>query len=252
MSDPFDSPEDDPADARAGARPDDPLPWDSDPPEEDGARHRHDAFTARRKHEYLKALVKTGCIEDACRIVGVSSNTVYRHQGQDETFFHHCALALRMREMPVELTAWQRGVEGVEERFVAGGKVHVRTRYSDNLLRLLLQGANPRKYGPRPGFKRKRILKHERKQMEREIRAEIAASQESYTFDESIRLLEKQLQSLEATEAPKKFAQGWTKSPDGHWIPPGYAPIPGWIAPEGQGDGGLGGFDGQGTPLDSM
>jgi hypothetical protein len=46
-------------------------------------------------------------------------------------------------------------------------------RYDGGLLRLLLQASNPKKYGPRPGFKRKRILKHERKQMEREIREEM-------------------------------------------------------------------------------
>jgi hypothetical protein len=78
-----------------------------------------------------------------------------------------------MSATPVELTAWQRAVEGVEQEFACGGQVHVRRRYDGGLLRLLLQASNPKKYGPRPGFKRKRILKHERKQMEREIREEM-------------------------------------------------------------------------------
>jgi hypothetical protein len=150
------------------------YPWDADAPEEeDSVRQRHDAFTAKRKREFLRALAKTGCIADACRLTGVAKRTVYNHQGQDAEFLRYCALALRMCETPLELTAWQRAVEGVEEEYAVAGKVMRRTRYDASLLRLLLQASNPKKYGPRPGFSRKRVLKHERKQMEREIRAEV-------------------------------------------------------------------------------
>jgi hypothetical protein len=144
-----------------------------------------------------------------------------------------------MCETPLELTAWQRAVEGVEEQYAVGGKVMRRTRVSEGLLRLLLQASNPRKYGPRPGFKRKRILKHEKKQMEREIRAEIAAEQKPWSFDDAILELERRLRAVGVpirevpieVEETEKLASGWTRSPEGHWIPPGYAPIPGYISP---------------------
>ncbi|HEX6374951.1 MAG TPA: hypothetical protein VFZ91_04445 [Allosphingosinicella sp.] len=189
--------------------------------------------------------MKTGCIVDACRLVGPSPRTVYRHQESDPRFLKHCQLALRMSGAPVELTAWERAVEGVEEEVAVGGTLVKRRRYSENLLRLLLQGSNPKKYGPRPGFKRKRLLRHERKQMEREIRAEIAAETPEFTFEEAIVALDRQLDAFGLRQDAEKLASGWTQSPEGHWVPPGYAPIPDWRPP--------GAADGEGdTPGDSM
>jgi hypothetical protein len=229
MSDPLDPPEPAPES--------EPGPWDLDPDldpdlsaealakaeDPDAPRQRHDAFTQARKSVFLRAFVKTGCILDACRLTGIAPRTVYRHQENDPAFFEHCRLALAMSGAPVEITAWQRAVEGVEQEFACGGQVHVRRRYDSGLLRLLLQGSNPGKYGPRPGFKRKHLLKHERKQIEREVRAEIAASEKKWSFDESIEALDKKLKALGRREEPKKLAAGWTKSADGHWVPPGYA-----------------------------
>jgi hypothetical protein len=100
----------------------------------------------------------------------------------------------------------------------------------------------PKKYDPRPGFKRKRLLKYERKQMEREVRAEhrgATAAQEP-TIEAVRDEILCRLDAIERHEAPKKFAAGWTMSPDGHWVPPGYASIPG------------GGGPGEGTPRNFM
>jgi hypothetical protein len=215
------------------------YPWDEAPPppsdDPDSPRQRHDAFTEARKCAYLKALVKTGCILDACRLVGPSPRTVYRHQESDPRFLNHCGAALRMSGTPLELTAWQQAVEGVEQEYCVAGEVRVRRRYDANLLRLLLQGSNPKKYGPRPGFKRKRLLRHERKQMEREIRAEIAAETPEDSFEEAIAQLDKALDAFGARRGipshEERLAAGWTKSPDGEWVPPGYGPIEGWTPP---------------------
>jgi hypothetical protein len=206
MSDPPDPLQADPAAEADGGdddHPEGPFPWDADPPPEDpdAPRERHDAFTEARKSVFLRALVKTGCITDAARLTGISPRTVYRHQQDDPDFFENCRAAIRISGTPAEISAWKRAVEGVEQEFACGGQVHVRRRYSDNLLRLLLQGSNPKKYGPHPGFKRKHVLKH---------------------------------------------AAGWSKTSEGDWIPPGYAPIPGWQAgPGAESDEG-------GTPRDSI
>jgi len=211
-----------------------PFPWEGEPPPEEefdseGRRVRHDAFTARRRHDFLKALAKGGCVEDACRAVGVSPATVYRHQNEDESFRRLCGLAARMCAVPVELTAWERAVDGVEQEFACGGEVHVRRRYSDGLLRLLLQGSNPRKYGARPGFTRKRLLKFERKRMEKEIKAEL---RENLLPIEKVRdEVLSRLDRMREHGDRRRLAAGWTRSPDGHWIPPGYAPIDGWSPP---------------------
>jgi hypothetical protein len=223
--------------------PEEPYPWDEPPPPDDpdalsseasareGPRQRHDAFTEAKKCEFLKALVKVGGILDACRLTGTSPRTVYRHQESDPRFFDHCATALRMSGTPVELTASQRAVEGVEQEFACGGQVHVRRRYDGGLLRLLLQRSNLKKYGPRPGFKRKRVLRHERRQIEREVRAEIAAETPRMPFEEAIELVDRQIDALGFREDAKRLASGWTKSPEGRWVPPGCAPIPGWQPP---------------------
>ena len=243
------------------------FPWDADRPPsdpdasaaeasaEERPRERHDAFTQARKSEFLNALVKTGCIQDACRRIGVSPRTVYRHQEDSPIFFDHCCLALRMSGTPLELTAWQRAVDGVEQEFACGGQVHVRRRYDSSLLRLLLQGSNPKKYGPRPGFKRKRLLKHEKKQLEREIRARISAEFKLPSTEEVKESILRKIEAIERHGEPQKLAAGWTKSPDGHWIPPGYAPIPGWTPPAGLSEGSAAPGEagpGENTPRDSM
>lgn len=220
---------DDPQDTPPTPGCEDTFPWEvfdeREPPPDDTAlpRKRRDAFTEARKCAFLEALVKTGCLLDASRLVGVSARTVYRHQESDLRFAEHCATALRMRAAPVELTAWQRAVEGVEQEFACGGQVHVRRRYSDGLLRLLLQGSNPKKYGARPGFKRKRILRHEKKQMEREIRAEIEARRAATrpTIEQVTQKIVTRVGMIKRHEERQQLAAGWTRTADGHMIPPG-------------------------------
>jgi hypothetical protein len=252
MSEPFDIPEPGDDEDQNG-----PFPWDEpedpDAPSanagaEEGPRQRHDAFTEARKSAFLKALVKTGCIIDAARKIGINPRTIYRHQQDQPTFHDHCMLALRMSATPVELTAWQRAVDGVEQEFAVGGQVHVRRRYDAGLLRLLLQGSNPKKYGPRPGFKRKRLLKHERKAIEREVRADIEMRMEEPSIEEVTASIIRKIDAIERHEEPAKLAAGWTKSPDGHWIPPGYGPLPGYVAPNPGGEG----AGGEEPPCDSM
>lgn len=171
------------------------VPWEQEAyggaPEDAPSRPRHDAFTPARKKAFLKILGKTGCVLDACRSVGVSSRTVYTHQEKDYEFARHCRLATDMAGTEIELMAWERGVVGVEEEVICGGKLVTRVRRSDSVLRLLLQGANRKKYGPRPGFSRKRLRAWERDEIEREVRHEIA--QNPWTFDKAMTLMEEKL-----------------------------------------------------------
>ncbi|HYW17416.1 MAG TPA: hypothetical protein VE891_14850 [Allosphingosinicella sp.] len=198
----------------------DPPPWEGDPPEEAG-RRRHDAFTGAKKQLYLKALAKTGCILDACRIAGISSSTVYNHQASDPDFARYCEMAVGMASTPLELTAYERAVVGQEEDVIRGGKVvGTRIKRSDYMLRVLLQGADPKKYGARPGFSRKRLLKAERKQIEREVRAEIAEPRMS--FEDSIEMLDQALEHFGHRANARRLAEGWTDLGGGVWIPPGW------------------------------
>lgn len=234
-----------PLSADVSAADDEPLPWELDapalsaeasakadaPPDPDARRPRHDAFTDARKCVFLRALVKTGCVLDACRATGVSAKTVYRHQESDPRFAANCRTALRMSATPLELTAWQRAVEGVDREFACGGQVHVRRIYSDSLLRLLLQGSNPKKYGQRPGFTRKQLVKAERRQIRREVEAEFRPggkyAPRTRSFDEVKQSILTKLSAIDRHRAAERHATGWTQTPDGHWLPPGY----GWTGP---------------------
>jgi hypothetical protein len=201
-----------------------PAPWQAEDygaGEEDEPRQRHDAFTLARRRVFLKALAKTGCMLDACRAVGVSRSTVYNLQDSDEEFCRHCRLALEMANVPVELAAWERGVTGIEEEVIRGGKVvGTRLKRSDSILRLLLQGSDPKKYGPRPGFTRKRLLKWERKQIERELRARMAAN--APPIEQVREEILRRLDNMRRHQEPAKLAAGWTKARDGDLIPPGW------------------------------
>lgn len=185
---------------------------------EEAVRQRHDAFTGTKKQAYLKALTRTGCILDACRLTGISSSTVYNHQAADPEFARNCQLGLDMASAPIELTAYERAVVGVEEDVIRGGKVvGTRMKRSDFMLRILLQGSNPKKYGPRAGFTRKRILKAERKQMEREIRAEITEPVAS--FEEAIIALDEKLQHFGLRNAARRREEGWIELDCGVSVP---------------------------------
>ena len=222
-----------------------PAPWD----EEDygGAEParpaRHDAFTPGRRRTFLKHLAKTGCIADAARLTRVGKRTIYNHQEKDAEFARHCELAIRMAGGGIEQIAYERAVSGVPEQFACGGKVYTRTRYSEGLLRLLLQGTNPKKYGPRPGFTRKRMKAWERKEIEQEVRREIAAKRPS--FDSAIKLLQRRIEALGIEDDRHRLATGWTLLEGDHWIPPGWVRDPNWQGPLRE-DGG------DETPRDSL
>jgi hypothetical protein len=200
-----------------------PAPWEADDHvgADDGVRQRHDAFTRSKRRVFLKALTKTGCVLDACRAAGVASTTVYDLQAKDPEFMKHCTLAIDMASVPVELTAWERGVTGIEEDVIRGGQViGTRLKRSDSVLRLLLQGANPAKYGPRPGFSRKQLTKLERERIGEEVRAEIAAKRPS--FEEAMMLLDDKLQKASIGWDREKIEAGWTKTAEGYLVPPGW------------------------------
>jgi hypothetical protein len=195
-------------------------PWEAEPPEEAG-RQRHDAFTHARKREFLDALSKCGCILDACRKIGVSSQTVYNHQERDEEFARHCELAAQMGRSPAPIYAWERAVHGVAEDVIQYGKVvGTRLRRSDMLLRMFCQAADPKRYGPRPGFTRKRLLKHERKQMEREIRASLAEHRPP--IEQVTDRIVERVQNIKRHRERQRRAEGWTELGCGVWVPPGW------------------------------
>lgn len=117
------------------------------------AAERHDGFSEERKQLFLTALRNGETVLHACAMVGISNRTAYNHRDRDPGFARDWGLAVRMHRAPLELAAYRRGVEGIEEPVYCRGKqIGTRRRYSDALLKLLLAGEKPRKYGRRAGL----------------------------------------------------------------------------------------------------
>jgi hypothetical protein len=193
------------------------------PPEviADDAPRRHDGFEGKRRRVFLAALTKTGCVRDAARAAGISPATVYNHQARDPDFARRCQVALDMAGSDIELHAWERGVVGIEEDVIAYGKVvGTRIKRSDMILKLLLQGCKPKKYGPRPGFTRKRLATAYRQEIEREVRDEWRRRNTSEPA-EIIEALTERIAVIHEREDRKKIDAGWVRYGK-DWIPPGW------------------------------
>lgn len=130
--------------------------------EEEALRERHDGFTAKKRRKFLKMLEKTGSVSDACRKVGISTTSAYRTRRLLPEFARHWDLALSKASVGVELLAWERAVEGVEEPvFAYGKKIGTKVKKSDSILRLLLQGADKEKYGRQGAVANKAAIEEE-------------------------------------------------------------------------------------------
>ncbi|TPG15534.1 hypothetical protein [Sphingomonas oligophenolica] len=218
------------------------------------AKLRHDAFDGKLRQVFLDALQKCGCLRDAARRAGVSHQTIYNHQARDKEFAKQCDLALHMVSTGIELHAWERGVVGVEEPIVYRGEVvGTRLKRSDAILRLLLQGAKPKKYGPNPGFGRRRLHKLERKRIEREVRDELRARKayRAATAAETDAALQVKLDALARHTDAKRLAAGWTRLGE-DWIPPGWVRSADAPAPVPAGSPGDWPYDGAEQILDSV
>ena len=114
-------------------------------------RERHDGWTEERLLLFLARLGETGDVTAACEAVGMSTTNAYRTRKRCLKFADRWDLALAERRPILEQAAFQRAVYGVDEPVVRGGAVvATRRRYSDRLLRLLIE-RDDRRRGEGPG-----------------------------------------------------------------------------------------------------
>lgn len=106
----------------------------------EGLRVRHDGWTPARQRTFLRALSETGCVRDACARAGISNTSAYRMKKRSADFSRAWDRAIAKAMPTIEQAAYERAVIGWEEPIVQGGKlVGHKRRYSDSLLRMLLQ-----------------------------------------------------------------------------------------------------------------
>ena len=111
-------------------------------------RQRHDGWTEERQRRFLQALAMTGCVRDACRVAGMSNVAGYRLRKISPEFREAWDRALDHAKVGLKAVAYARAVEGVEEPIIQGGKVvATKRKYSDSLLRMLMQASDPEAFG---------------------------------------------------------------------------------------------------------
>ncbi|HMT42951.1 MAG TPA: hypothetical protein PKA59_00265 [Chakrabartia sp.] len=105
-----------------------------------GLRARHDGWTAARTQRFLDALARTGCIEDACRVAGMSDVGARRMKAKYPAFATAWEAALARAHKGLIAIAWQRAVEGRETIIIRKGEeVERRIAPSDAILSLLIK-----------------------------------------------------------------------------------------------------------------
>lgn len=103
-------------------------------------RYRHDGWTPARQTAFLQALRETRSVTDACEHVGLSTTSARRAYKRIPEFAAAWDHALALGQPALERAAYQRAVEGWLEPVFHGGKiVGHRRRYSDTMLKLLMQ-----------------------------------------------------------------------------------------------------------------
>ena len=138
--------------------------------------YRRDGFTPERKKACVAALADYGTIADACRVAGISTTSFYRHEKKDPAFRSQCEAARAKAASNLEILAWERAVTGIEEPIICYGKtVGTRRKRSDMLFKLILQAANPEKYGHPLGRSGNRDIAELRRRIEAELRPKIEA-----------------------------------------------------------------------------
>lgn len=102
-------------------------------------RPRHDGLTDARRLMFLAELAETGCVRDACRKAGLSYTSMYRARRRMPDLADQWDMALAERQPILRQAAFLRAVEGVEVEVTCGRAPVKRRRYSDALLRFLIE-----------------------------------------------------------------------------------------------------------------
>jgi hypothetical protein len=113
-------------------------------------RYRHDGWTPDRQLEFIQALAATGCVDEACKAVGMSRNSAYelrnRHDAQAFRLAWRAAKDVQVERL--DDAAMARAINGVPVPiFFNGAQVGERRHYDERLTMFLLRYRDPVRYG---------------------------------------------------------------------------------------------------------
>lgn len=115
-------------------------------------RTRHDGWTAERQIAFIEALAESGCVEEACRRVGLSDTAAYglrRRPGPAGAAFRHAwDAALHYAGYRLDHAAYSRSLNGVPRPiFYKGEQVGEWRHYDERLTMFLLKHRRKTWYG---------------------------------------------------------------------------------------------------------
>lgn len=113
-------------------------------------RPRHDGWTADKQIAFIEALAESGCVEDACRRVGMSDSAAYRLRRRPcgAPFREAWDAALDYSLNRLEQAAVSRALNGVPRPiFYKGEQVGEWREYDERLTTFLLRSRRPARFG---------------------------------------------------------------------------------------------------------
>ena len=112
--------------------------------------HRHDGWTEARQVGFIEALAETGCVEHACRHVGLSDSAAYRlrRSSRGGPFRDAWDAALDYAHHRLEQAALSRALNGVPRPiFYRGEQVGEAREFDERLTMFLLRARRPERFG---------------------------------------------------------------------------------------------------------
>ena len=113
-------------------------------------RPRHDGWNPDKQTTFIEALAECGCVEEACRRVGMSAQSAYalRARIDAQSFRYAWDAALDYAVRRLSDAAFSRALNGVlRPVFYQGEQVGERRYYDERLTMFILRYRDPQRYG---------------------------------------------------------------------------------------------------------
>ena len=113
-------------------------------------RRRHDGWTPDKQAAFITALAESGCVEEACKRVGMHRSSAYelRTRRNAESFRAAWDAALDHAVQCLSAAAFSRAINGVTRPvFYKGELIGERTYFDERLAMFMLRYRDPARYG---------------------------------------------------------------------------------------------------------
>jgi len=109
---------------------------------------RHDGWTVARQRAFVEALAVCGCVDEACRSVGMSDTSAYNLRLRDPVFAEAWEAALEIGADRIDHSALGRSIRGVVRPiFYKGEQVGEYRHFDERLTMFMLRHRKPERYG---------------------------------------------------------------------------------------------------------